>query len=137
MISDLSLVSGTLQTLLERGGKPICYDCKGARQMLTYAPDGAAAPTGLLPGFLAAADAVWREATGRSLGLEITADRRGVLGFRVEAIHSAPFSIVMLCVMEVLDRIDRPDILLANDLVSIWRAALLRATPARAPASTA
>lgn len=126
---DLVLVSRTLQSLLEQRGQEVCYDCKATRQMLSYAPDSAAAPTGLLPGFLAAADAVWREATGHGFSLDITPDPATVLGFTVRGINGGTFATVMLCVMEVLAQVGRDDVLLANDLARVWREANMRAAP--------
>jgi hypothetical protein len=108
---DLGLVSGTLQRLLEQSG----------RRTLSYAPDSAAAPSGLLPAFLSAGDAVWREATGKSFGVEIAADPNTVLGFTVRGIHAGTFATVMLAVMEAIEQVARPNLLLVNDLARLWQ----------------
>ncbi len=134
---DLALVSRTLQRLLEQSGRSIFYDCRASRQTITYAADSAAAATGLMPAFLTAGDAVWREATGKSLGVEIVTDPKTVLGFTVRGIHAGTFATVMLSVMEAIEQAAQPRTLLVNDLARVWqetedriaRAALSRAAP--------
>ncbi|MEA2791745.1 MAG: hypothetical protein QOG73_4151 [Acetobacteraceae bacterium] len=134
---DLIAVSRTLQRLLEQAGRPILYDCRASRRTLIFAPDSAAAPTGLLPAFLSAGDAVWREATGKGLGIEIVTDRNTVLGYTVLCIHGGTFATVMLSVMEAIEQVAQPTALLVNDLGEVWRLAedrIARAALAQAPA---
>ncbi len=134
---DLALVSRTLQRLLERSGRSICYDCRASRRTLSYAADSAVAPTGLLPAFLSAGDAVWREATGKSFGIEIAADPATVLGYTVRGIRAGTFATVMLAVMEAIEQAAQPDVLLVNDLGRVWQQTedrLARAALAREPA---
>jgi hypothetical protein len=118
---DLRLVSSTLRVLLEQSGRSILYDCSASRRTLTYTPESAAAPTGLLPAFLCAGDAVWREATGKPLGIDIATDPSTVLGFIVHGIHAGTFATVMLAMMEAVDQAARSDMLLVNDLARVWR----------------
>jgi hypothetical protein len=134
---DLAVVSRTLQRLLEQRGSPILYDCRATQRTITYAPDSAAAPTGLLPAFLSAGDAVWREATGKSFGVEIAPDPNTVLGYTVRSIHGGTFATVMLAMMEAIDQAARPNSLLVNDLSQVWRLAgdrMARAALTQAPA---
>lgn len=131
---DLGLVSRTLQRLLEQGERAILYDCKASHRTLIYAADSAAAPTGLLPAFLSAADAIWREATGKSLGIEIATHPNTVLGYTVVCIHGGTFATVMLAVIEAIEQIAQPKTLLVNDLSHVWHGAEDRiARSARAP----
>ena len=133
---DLALVSRTLQRLLEQSGRSIFYDCSASCRTITYAPDSAAAPTGLFPAFLTAGDAVWREATGKSLGVEIVTDPKTVLGFIVRGIHAGTFATVMLSVMEAIEQAAQPHTLLINDLARVWQQTedrIARAGLARAP----
>ncbi|MDQ2804616.1 MAG: hypothetical protein M3Y41_18755 [Pseudomonadota bacterium] len=133
---DLTLVSRTLQRLLEQSGRAIFYDCRASRQTIAYAPDSAAAPTGLLPAFLTAGDAVWREATGKSLGAEIVTDPKTVLGFTVRGIHAGTFATVMLSVVEAIEQAAQPQMLLVNELARVWQHAedrIARAAFAKAP----
>ena len=133
---ELGLVSRTLQRLLEQGDRSILYDCRASRRTLSYAADSAAAPTGLLPAFLSAADAVWREATGKSLGVEIVTHPNTVLGYTVVCIHGGTFATVMLAVMEAIEQVAQPRTLLVNDLGRVWQDAEDRiARAARVPVS--
>jgi hypothetical protein len=71
---EIAVLSGVLQRVLGQSGRAILYDCRASKRTLAYAPDSAASPSGLLPAFLSAGDAVWREAAGKSLGVEIATD---------------------------------------------------------------
>ena len=122
--ADLDLVSRTLQVLLARDQRPITYACAGSRESLFYSPQGAAAPTGLLPAFLVTGEAIWTQATGKLFGLEVTTGPETVLGFRVTAIRRGTFSTVMLSLMETIRQISDPDRLVVNDLARIWREAM-------------
>lgn len=134
---NLALVSRTLQQLLEQSGRPIFYDCRASLQTITYAADSAAAPTGLLPAFLSAGNAVWREATGKSLGVEIVTDPKTVLGFTVRGIHAGTFATVMLSMVEAIEQAAQPHILLVNDLARVWRETEYRIAQAALAASAA
>jgi hypothetical protein len=118
---DLVLVSQTLEHLLMQSGRQIAYDCRASRRTITFVPDSAAAPTGLLPAFLTAADAVWREATGKSFGVEVVPDPATVLGFVVRGIHAGTFATVMLAMIEAIEQAADGKSLLVNDLGLIWR----------------
>jgi hypothetical protein len=134
---DLTMVSRTLQRLLAQRGGPVLYDCRATERTITYAPDSAAAPTGLLPAFLSAGDAVWGEATGKTLGVEIATDPNAVLGYTVRGIHGGTFATVMLAMMEAIDQAAGPNSLLVNDLSQVWRLAedrMARAALGQAPA---
>jgi hypothetical protein len=133
---DLAVVSRTLERLLEQRGGPVLYDCRATHRTITYAPDSAAAPTGLLPAFLSAGDAVWREAIGKSLGVEIATDPNTVLGYTVRGIRGGTFATVMLAMMEAIDQAAGPNSLLVNDLSEVWRLAedrMARAAPGKIP----
>ena len=117
---DLALVSRTVQRLLEQSGRTILYDCRASKRTLQYSPESAAAVDGLLPAFLSAADAVWREATGRSLGIDIVADPETIFGFAVRGIHGGTFATVMLAVIDAIEQVSRPGVLLVNDLGRVW-----------------
>jgi hypothetical protein len=118
---DLVLVSQTLEHLLMQSGRMIAYDCRASRRTIAFAPDSAAAPTGLLPAFLTAADAVWREATGKSFGVEVVPDPATVLGFVVRGIHAGTIATVMLAMIEAIEQAADDKSLLVNDLGLIWR----------------
>jgi hypothetical protein len=134
---DIAAVSCVLQRLLEQSGRAILYDCRASKRTIAYAPDSAASPSGLLPAFLSAGDAVWREATGKSLGVEIAPDPDTVLGFTVCSIQSGSVAVVLLSVMEAIEQAAQADSILVNDLGKVWllaedrmaRAALAQALP--------
>jgi hypothetical protein len=133
---EIATVSHLLQRVLEQSGRAILYDCRASNRTLVYAPDSAASPSGLLPAFLSAGDAVWREATGKSLGVEIATDPDTVLGYTVYGIRSCSVAIVLLAVMEAIEQAAHADSILVNDLGEVWRLAedrMARAAPAQVP----
>lgn len=115
-------VSTVLAVLLQ-GGKPVYAADPGTGELAEVSPHLAAAPHGFLPLFLAAGDTVWREATGRRLGIDLRRDPDSVLGFRAHGIAPGPATPVLLSVMEAIAQAERPDMLLVNDLRSGWAAA--------------
>lgn len=118
---EIAAVSRVLQRVLEQSGRAILYDCRASKRTIAYAPDSAVSPSGLLPAFLSAGDAVWREATGKSLGVEIATDPDTVLGFTVCSIRSGSVAVVLLSVMEAIEQAAHADSILVNDLGNVWR----------------
>lgn len=123
---DVAKVSAVLQALLKDSGKPIFIADLQTGEMQIVSPELAASPSGLLPLFLAAGDTVWREATGRRLGVTQTADPQALLGLRTEGIASGPVAPVMLSMMEAIAQAERPDMLLVNDMSHHWKVATER-----------
>ena len=119
---DVGRVSAVLTRLLETG-KPVAALDHTTGEFVPVGPQLAAAPHGFLPLFLAAADTVWRDATGRSLGIELQRDPQTVLGHRAHAITSPAFTPVMLSMIEAMAQASRPDMLVVNDLHAPWLAA--------------
>ena len=123
---DLSVVGRTVEVLIRQEGKPLVLRDKGTGKDLTLSPEAGGHPDALLPVFLAAGEAVWREATGKGFALDLAQDPQTLLGFRVRGIGHGPFSAVMLSIMEATAQITRPDILLVNDLSAVWEEAQKR-----------
>ena len=73
--TDAAKVGAVLQVLL-RGGKPVFAADPATGELALVSPQLAAAPHGFLPLFLAVGDTVWREATGRRLGIELRSHLR-------------------------------------------------------------
>ena len=134
--TDAAKVGAVLQVLL-RGGKPVFAADPATGELAPVSPQLAAAPHGFLPLFLAASDTVWREATGRRLGIELRRDPDTVLGFRADRIAPGPVAPVLLSVMEAIAQAERPDMLVLDDLKAGWAVAqerMRRNAPASAPA---
>ena len=133
---EIAAVSRMLQRVLEHSGRVILYDCRASKRTLSYAPESAASPSGLLPAFLSAGDAVWREATGKHLGVEIATDPDTVLGYTVVGIISRSVAVVLLSMMEAIEQVAHADSILVNDLGEVWRLAedrIARAALAQVP----
>ena len=79
----------------------------------------AGAADGALPIFLAAADAVCREALRLPIGIDLQPDADSLLGVRIAGVAGAPFSVIMLCLMEAVERAKGPDALLVNHLMRV------------------
>ena len=124
---DLATVGRTLRALLEQGAKPIVFHDRASGQNLAIDLDTAVAPAGLLPAFLAAGAAVWRDATGQEFGLVIARDADALLGYRVQGVRGDSFSAVMLSVMEATAQVTGPEAVLVNGFGALWSAAAERA----------
>lgn len=129
---DLAKVGAVLQALLEGSGKPLRIADLTTGEVQDVSPELAASPTGLLPLFLAAGDTVWREATGRRLGIVQAADPEALLGQRTASIAPGPVAPVLLSMMEAIAQAERPDMLLVNDMNRQWKAATERMRRAKA-----
>lgn len=118
---DLGAVGRALQALLAQGGCPVAMLNRTSGEAAAVTPELATAADGLLPVFLVAADAVWRDATGKSFGVELRRDPQTLLGFRAEGVSGGPFSSLMLSMMEAIAQIARPGMILVNDFDVLWR----------------
>lgn len=125
---NVAMISEVLTALLEQLELEIEVFDEADKTIYTVAPVDAAAPDGFLPVFLRVADAVWREATGKSFGIDIRRSPTGTLGYTVEGIASGPASVVMLCMMEAMDQAADIDRLLINDLQKEWALLTARRT---------
>lgn len=123
---DLAAVGRTLHALLDRRAKPVVFYDRATGQDLPVGLDTAISPAGLLPAFLAAGAAVWREATGQELGV-VARDAEALLGYRVQGVRAGSFAAVMLSVMEATAQITGPDTVLVNSFGALWSAAAGRA----------
>ncbi|NEN35125.1 hypothetical protein G3V77_23885, partial [Escherichia coli] len=73
---SLETVAATLGRLLKNSGRDVQLRDRASGDIRSVSIGLATAPDGLLPVFLAAGDAVWREATGAGIGLRIEQDER-------------------------------------------------------------
>ena len=123
---DLRTVNRVMQALLDQGRQPVLLEDRVSGKTLEVAPDSAAAPDGLLPVFLVAGEAVWREATGKGFKLDIQRDPSALLGYRIQNIGAGSFPVVMLSMMEATAEASGPGGILVNELGTVWRAATER-----------
>jgi hypothetical protein len=136
MSVDAGALGRTLEAYLARAGAPLAFHDRatGERHALPFST--ARDPGGLLPVFLVAGEAVWREATGRGFALDIRQDAGALLGRRLHAVGSGTFSTIMLSVIEATEQVAGRQVLLVNDLRGQWAASLTRAaSPAMAPSA--
>jgi hypothetical protein len=123
---DVGIVTETLERLILRAGKPVVLVVEDTSEPVEISPAVAAAPDGLLPVFLVAAEAIWRECMGYGFGLQIVRDDHGLLGYRVGAITTGLFSGVMLSIMEVISQSISSGRIVVNRMDLVWRSALQR-----------
>ncbi len=133
---DVAKVSAVLQALLKGGGNPVVIADLQSGELQEVSPELAASPAGLLPLFLAAGDTVWREATGRRLGITQVPDPSALLGLRTASIAPGPVAPVMLSMMEAIAQAERPKMLLVNDLNHNWKVATERMRRTKQGAAT-
>ncbi len=120
---SVEAVGRTVEALLSREGRDILYRDPATGTNLTITPAIAASPDGLLPAFVVAGEAVWREATGRGFELDIVRDREALLGYRLRGIGAGTFTTVMLATMEATAQVAGPTAIVVNDLHLLWSAA--------------
>jgi hypothetical protein len=116
-------VSRTLEALLKRDTRGVVYRDGATGQDLVVSPLSAASPAGLLPVFVVAGEAVWREATGNGFSLDIVPDPQALLGYRLRGIGAGHFATVMLATMEATAQIAGPSAIVVNDLQAVWSGA--------------
>jgi hypothetical protein len=115
-------VSRTMEALLAREGRAIVYRDRASGQDLIVSPTSAACPSGLLPAFVVAGEAVWREATGNGFSLDIMRDPQALLGYRLRGIGAGHFATVMLATMEAAAQVAGPSAIVVNELNALWSA---------------
>ena len=120
---NVESVSRTMEALLAREGRRILYHDKATGQDLVVRPPSAASPSGLLPAFVVAGEAVWREATGKGFSLDIVRNPQALLGYRLRGIGAGHFATVMLATMEATAQVAEPSAIVVNELNTLWSAA--------------
>jgi hypothetical protein len=129
---DVPRVSRVLRELLIEADRDILVE-DGPRKDLVKIPfDAAAAADGLLPVFLVAAEAIWRDATGRGFELTLKRDLGALLSWRIEDIRAEAFSCVLLSMMEAIASVARADGVRVLDLARVFDQAMARAEARKA-----
>ena len=123
---EIAYVSQVVRALLNQAGRQILAE-DGPRQDLVPIPfDAAAAEDGLLPVFVVAGEAIWRDVTGRGFELSLKRDLGALLSWRIEAIEAETFSSVLLSVMEAIAQVAGPEGIMALDLARVFDEATAR-----------
>jgi hypothetical protein len=119
-------VSKVVRALLDEAGRELFIDDTPRQDLVPIPFDAAAAEDGLLPAFLVAGEAIWRDATGRGFDLKLDRDLGALLSWRIEAIAADSFSCVLLSVMEAIAQVARLDGVMALDLARVCDEATAR-----------
>ena len=123
---DPAHVSQVVGALLAEAGRELFIE-DGPRHDLAPIPfDVAAAEDGLLPVFLVAGEAIWRDVTGRGFALKLKRDLGALLSWRIETIEAESFSCVLLSVMEAIAQVARPDGVMVLHLARVFDEATAR-----------
>ncbi len=117
---DLEQVGRVLEALIERSGRQVTTLDRATGVIEPISAELAAAPSGLLPVFLVAGDTVWRDATGHGLGVELRPNPQSLLGHEAVGV-GGPFSVLMLSMMEAVDRVATPREIPAHLLLEQWQ----------------
>ena len=120
---SVETVSRTMEVLLSREGRRIVYRDRATGQDLVVSPPSAASPSGLLPAFVVAGEAVWREATGKGFSLDIVRNPQALLGYRLRGIGAGHFATVMLATMEAAAQVAGPSAIVVNEFNALWSTA--------------
>jgi hypothetical protein len=125
-------VSRVLRTLLIEADREILVEDGPRRELVSIPFDAAVAEDGLLPVFLVAGEAIWRDVSGRGFELTLKRDLGALMSWRVEAIRAEAFSCVLLSVMEAIATVARPDGVMVLDLARVFDEATARAEARKA-----
>jgi hypothetical protein len=129
---DVAYVSEVVRALLIEAGRDILVEDGERRDLVPIPFDTAAAEDGLLPVFLVAGEAIWRDVTGRGFELSLERDLGALMSWRIAAIRAEAFSAVLLSMMEAIAEVARPDGVMVVDLARIVDEATARTEARRA-----
>ncbi|MGD0104494.1 MAG: hypothetical protein ABSC06_10695 [Rhodopila sp.] len=93
----------------------------------------AASADGFLPVFLAAAEAIWEDATGSGFGVVIGESQSALLGYQAEGLADVPFCVVTLSMLHAIESTREGDVLRVNALVPFAAEARARASLGNTP----
>ena len=123
---DPAYVSSVLRALLIEAGRDILVEDGPRRDLIRIPFDAAAAVDGLLPIFLVAGEAIWRDVTERGFELTLERDLGALMSWRVEAIRAEAFSAVLLSVMEAIATVAGREGVMVLDLARVFDEATAR-----------
>jgi hypothetical protein len=123
---DVAFVSRVVRALLAEAGREILVEDGARRDVVAIPFDTAAAADGLLPMFLVAGEALWRDVSGRGFELKLKRDLGALMSWRIEAIRAESFACVLLSTMEALAEVARPEGVMALELARVFDEATAR-----------
>jgi hypothetical protein len=123
---DPAHVSHVVRALLIEADRDIVIEDGPRRDLIRIPFDAAAAEDGLLPVFLVAAEAIWRDVTGRGFELTLKRDLGALVSWRIEAIRAEAFSCVLLSVMEAIAAVASAHGVMVLDLARVFDEATAR-----------
>jgi hypothetical protein len=129
---DPSFVSRVVRALLIEANREILVEDGPRRDLVSIPFDAAAAEDGLLPMFLIAGEAIWRDMTGRGFELGLKRDLGALMSWRIEAIRAEGFTCVLLSIMEALAMVAGPRGVMVLDLARVFDEATARTEARRA-----
>jgi hypothetical protein len=116
---DADRLGAVTARMLHAIGKPVTFTHPWTGEEATLTPEEATSSDGLMPLFLTAADMIWREATGHSIGLVLAPDHRSLLGMRALGCTALPASGVLLCVLDAIKQCEGPELINANAAIDL------------------
>ena len=123
---DVAWISQVVRALLVEAGRDVLLEDAAGHDLVPIPFDAAAAEDGLLPVFLVAGEAIWRDVSGRGFELKLKRDLGALLSWRIEAIEAENFSCVLLSMMEAIAEVARPEGVMALDLALVFDEATAR-----------
>lgn len=117
---SVTLIGQTMRALLARDGMQLSYEDEATLRPVPVPLDQVASDAGLLPAFVTAGEAVWREITGDGFELDVIRDPSALLGYRLRAIRAASFTTVMLATMEATAQVARDGTVVLNEFHGLW-----------------
>jgi hypothetical protein len=131
-ILDPAFVSRVVRALLIEANWAILVEDGPRRDLVSIPFDAAAAEDGLLPMFLIAGEAIWRDMTGHGFELGLKRDLGALMSWRIEAIRAEGFTCVLLSIMEALAMVAGPRGVMVLDLAHVFDEATARAEARKA-----
>jgi hypothetical protein len=125
-------VSRVVRALLIEADREILVEDGPRRDLVKIPFDAAAAEDGLLPVFLVAGEAIWRDVSGRGFELTLKRDLGALMSWRVEAVRAEAFSCVLLSVMEAIATVAGAHGVMVLDLARVFDEATARTEARRA-----
>jgi hypothetical protein len=131
-ILDPAFVSRVVRALLIEANRAILVEDGPRRDLVSIPFDAAAAEDGLLPMFLIAGEAIWRDMTGRGFELGLQRDLGALMSWRIDAIRAEGLTCVLLSIMEALAMVAGPRGVMVLDLARVFDEATARAEARKA-----